>query len=171
MVQFPNNQTSPLYVVEKTPEFKRSNFYDEEFKKRFWSKVAPQQRAEDCLFWTGAVGADGYGVLRLGGRIGGKQVPAHLIAWELQTETEIPEYWRLKNLCGHRNCLNRLHWKPFLPARYYKAVQGTFKGVPASTYQKLVDRNEARDYAVRAPLTDAQTAADNLLSKAGTLWT
>lgn len=72
----------------------------EALKNRFWSKVV---RGPECWEWQAARGADGYGVIKVSGRL----ERSHRVSWFLERGT-----WptgELRHLCGNRGCVRLDH--------------------------------------------------------------
>lgn len=68
-------------------------------------KLAARQRREgNCIVWTGAIGAGGYGAISIGGRAH----PVHRIAWELENEP-IPKGMVVDHRCNNRACFKLSH--------------------------------------------------------------
>lgn len=70
-------------------------------RARFMAKV---DQSGDCWLWTAHVNADGYGVFRFDGQMGG----AHRFAYRLLVGP-IPEGMELDHLCRTRHCVNPAH--------------------------------------------------------------
>lgn len=70
--------------------------------ERFWEKV---EKAEGCWLWTGALGANGYGVTFLDGKI----KRAHRVSWLMATGTEVPSNLDCCHKCDNRRCVNPDH--------------------------------------------------------------
>lgn len=70
-------------------------------RARFMAKV---DQSGDCWLWTAHVNADGYGVFRFDGQMGG----AHRFAWRLLVG-EVPDGMELDHLCRVRHCVNPAH--------------------------------------------------------------
>ena len=62
------------------------------------------ERVGECLIWTGAKGADGYGLIRVRGKV----TRAHRYAWEL-ARGEIGPGVFLDHSCGNRACIELAH--------------------------------------------------------------
>src|SRR3954463_6846856 len=76
--------------------------------ERFWPKVT---FSDTCWLWTGAIDSNGYGNF---GMSGGRTIKAHKWAWE-DANGPVPDGLHLdhvKELCGHRNCVNPGHLEP-----------------------------------------------------------
>jgi len=71
-------------------------------KLRFWRQV--DRLDSGCWLWTGSKNVDGYGHLR----IGGKLVKAHRFSWEI-IKGEIPREYELWHLCFDNACVNPSH--------------------------------------------------------------
>jgi len=67
----------------------------------------------DCVLWTGAVKADGYGKRK----VGGVDYLAHRYAYE-QAVGPIPSGMQLHHTCGERLCLNPAHMRPITVAEH-----------------------------------------------------
>ena len=70
-------------------------------RARFMAKV---DQSGDCWLWTAHVNADGYGVFRFDGQMGG----AHRFAYRLLVGP-IHEGMELDHLCRTRHCVNPAH--------------------------------------------------------------
>jgi hypothetical protein len=76
--------------------------------ERFWPRVSGQDDPDACWLWTGAIGDQGYGRIRLpDGRVG----YAHRVALEL-AGIEIPKGLQADHLCETRACVNAAHLEP-----------------------------------------------------------
>lgn len=73
--------------------------------KSFWDRV--EKQAEGCWLWTGPMGNDGYGRLRVGGW-NGKRVRAHRHAYEL-VRGPIPDGAEVCHRCDVPRCINPEH--------------------------------------------------------------
>jgi hypothetical protein len=70
----------------------------------FWSRL---ESRGDCLIWTGARNADGYGITSYQN----KTLSAHRLAY-FYTYGEFPENKMLDHLCRNRPCANPEHLEP-----------------------------------------------------------
>jgi hypothetical protein len=70
----------------------------------FWERVERSGDVDPCWLWRGAVGANGYGALR----VHGKQWAAHRFAWEL-THGPIPAGFWVLHHCDNPLCVNPAH--------------------------------------------------------------
>jgi hypothetical protein len=110
---------------------------------RFWEKV---QKTQTCWLWTSATNGHGYGVLRLGGRLG-KSLKAHRLSWQFH-HGEIPEGKQICHRCDIRHCVNPSHL--FLGTKKDNMEDASQKG-------RLKGRNVARGENVhQAKLTEIQ---------------
>jgi len=76
---------------------------------RFYEKVdSSQYGPAGCHVWRGALGADGGGRFRVGGRHG-RTVLAYRLAWELHAGCSIPEGMEVRHRCDARECVNPAH--------------------------------------------------------------
>lgn len=73
---------------------------------RFWRHVAHGEGL-DCWPWSGYRNDDGYGQVRVDGKVRG----AHRVAWEI-LRGEIPDGLELDHLCRNRACVNPWHLDP-----------------------------------------------------------
>lgn len=73
---------------------------------RLWRRVQ-KNRPDDCWLWLGTDNGHGYGVIGVGGRIGG-QTYVHRVAWELE-RGPIPDGLEVDHLCRTRSCVNPRH--------------------------------------------------------------
>ncbi|MFK0288298.1 HNH endonuclease signature motif containing protein [Streptomyces sp. NPDC090499] len=85
---------------------------------RFWTKVnrsgpisLRREAPGRCWVWTASLRADGYGQFRSGGRVGGRNVRAHRVAYELLVSA-IPDGLVIDHLCRNRACVNPEHLEP-----------------------------------------------------------
>lgn len=72
--------------------------------ERFWAKV---QKTSECWLWTGARMKDGYGHIKVDGRM----VRAHRLSYEM-VNGPIPEGLDLDHLCRVRHCVRPDHLEP-----------------------------------------------------------
>jgi hypothetical protein len=73
---------------------------------RFWSKVDKRGPAE-CWLWTGAVNADGYGVMRPEGQRSGGTIRAHRVSVAL--DGRAPDGLCVLHSCDNPPCVNPAH--------------------------------------------------------------
>lgn len=69
--------------------------------ERFMVKV---DRSGDCHEWQGARSGQGYGYMK----VDGKMVPAHRLAWLIHKGT-IPHGWEVCHSCDNPGCVNIQH--------------------------------------------------------------
>lgn len=74
---------------------------DEDFAKRFWSKV---EKTEECWNWTAAKHGQGYGLIKKGDT----SVRAHRIS-VLMSGREIPDGYNVDHLCRNTSCVRPDH--------------------------------------------------------------
>jgi len=77
---------------------------ESERKSLFWQRVNRQNRGKGCWLWNGSCNKEGYGQLRVNGKI----VKAHRYAWEI-LKGDIPEGWELWRTCLQPSCVNPAH--------------------------------------------------------------
>lgn len=67
----------------------------------------------DCIVWTGAVSANGYGAIGVGSTNDGtsRVVRAHRLAWE-HKRGPVPDGLELDHLCNNRRCVDVDHLEP-----------------------------------------------------------
>lgn len=73
--------------------------------ERFWSKVAIDPAPDACWLWTGATQSNGYGVIRVRGRLG----LAHRMAWRLSHGRPAPGGREIAHTCDVRACVRPSH--------------------------------------------------------------
>ena len=71
-------------------------------KERLEAKSAPQPNG--CIYWTGAITTDGYGLIRYGKRLIGAHRASHLVYLG-----EIPAGKHVCHRCDVRHCINPAH--------------------------------------------------------------
>ena len=86
--------------------------------ERFWARV---EQSGDCWSWTGAKNDQGYGQIRVDGRI----VYAHRFSYELHLGS-IPSGLQIDHLCRNRGCVRPDHLEPVTSA------ENTHRGEPAN---------------------------------------
>lgn len=69
--------------------------------KRFWAKVA---KGPGCWHWVGAPTAQGYGLIRYGG----KYRTAHRVSYEINV-APLPDGMQIDHACRNRMCVNPDH--------------------------------------------------------------
>lgn len=104
----------------------------------FWSHVALLDDSEDtCWIWVGAMRDDGRGRLWREGR----DMRAHHAGWEIRHGRSLPKNSRLKQECGHPQCVR--HWR--LAGQARKLSRAAVREIVASP---LGARALARKYGV-----------------------
>jgi hypothetical protein len=80
-------------------------------ERRYWKKVQlcahGFQCRECCWEWVGAKHGQGYGILR----IDGKLKKSHRIGWELYNNRAIPDGWQINHDCNNTQCNQPGHLK------------------------------------------------------------
>lgn len=71
---------------------------------RFWAKV---DKTPTCWLWTGAINGNGYGHIKIDGRMLG----AHRVSYELAGRS-IPAGLDIDHLCRVHRCVNPAHLEP-----------------------------------------------------------
>lgn len=79
---------------------------------RLYLNCVPAQNG--CIVYTGKLDRHGYGWIRQGGRKanGGRDLPAHRVAYELQFDTTIPADLVARHTCDNPACRNPYHIEP-----------------------------------------------------------
>ena len=70
-----------------------------------------------CLFWTGAHSAAGYGLASWTQNGKTQNRVAHRLSYELHV-APIPEGYELHHICGHRCCVKPTHLVPLSPSEH-----------------------------------------------------
>lgn len=70
-------------------------------EQRFWAKV---RKTDECWVWTASVNGDGYGQIKVDGRLR----KAHRLAWEM-TNGPIPKGMHIDHRCANPLCVNPAH--------------------------------------------------------------
>jgi hypothetical protein len=97
---------------------KRPPLTDEDYVRRFWSRV-DRRGPDECWLWLGTLCSTGYGQFWFPPR----KPLAHRLAYEL-TFGPIPDGLTLDHLCYVRNCVNPAHLEPVpLEVNYRRAVE------------------------------------------------
>jgi len=78
--------------------------WDREVLGKFLDKLEILEDRSKCWLWEGCVGNDGYGLIRVGGKI----VYVHRLAYTIFVG-EIPEGKCILHSCDVRNCCNPIH--------------------------------------------------------------
>lgn len=78
----------------------------ERLRSRFWGRV-DKKGLDECWKWDGAVSAQGYGRISIGGRGGGMH-QAHRVAYQLE-RGKIPPGLSILHSCDNRLCVNPHH--------------------------------------------------------------
>lgn len=85
-------------------EFKKATKRHRGKRGDFWSKVDKTSAPDGCWPWTGSMGSQGYGEVRVNKRL----VKAHRHAWELANEP-IPEGLVVCHRCDNTRCCRPDH--------------------------------------------------------------
>lgn len=75
-------------------------------QKRFWTKVEQNKSNEECWSYLGARDRDNYGIF---GKINGKNMRAHRVAFVLAYNTDIPNGLLCCHKCDNPSCVNPNH--------------------------------------------------------------
>ena len=86
----------------------------------------------DCIVWTGATTSDGYGQLRVNGRV----ARAHRWAWERENGP-IPDDMVIDHTCFERSCVNTRHLRLATRAQNNANRSGAMpgRGIPRGVYR------------------------------------
>lgn len=136
-----------------------THLLDERAVARFWSKVVPKG---DCLLWTAALDADGYGRFSLGREM----VPAHQVSFLLKVGRLPDQTLDLDHTCRIRKCVavphleevsHRVNTQRGLVGKYvHKLRTHCLKGHALSGANLLLEKN--REVVVRRCLACKQAA-------------
>ena len=77
-----------------------------------------------CWAWTGTRGRNGYGQVRVKGRL----QYAHRVSYELATGTPLPGGVELDHLCRNRACVNPIHLEPVSKTENVRRGLSSFDG-------------------------------------------
>lgn len=97
-----------------------------------------------CLIWTRALNGDGYGDLRVNGRM----VMAHRYAWE-RVNGPIPDGMEVDHLCWERSCVNEEHLRLATRTQNTQNRSGARRG--STTGARGVTRN-GKGYMARVKI-------------------
>ena len=131
----------------------------------FLARTEPLVGDPGCIIWTGGLSRDGYGKLRVNGRM----VPAHRYSWE-RTNGPIPDDRILDHACWERSCVNPEHLRLATRSQNNAYLSGARKGrsLPRGVarhrngYQASVGVNGRRIYAGTFPTIErAEIAVKN----------
>lgn len=89
----------------------------------FLARTEPIVGDPGCIIWTGATNRDGYGRLRVNGRM----VYAHRYAWERE-HGPIPDGMVIDHRCFERSCVNAEHLRPATVSQNNANRSGANKG-------------------------------------------
>lgn len=104
---------NPDHLVIKPRGSRRRSYRksDEEYSRRFWSRVNIGNQ-DECWEWQGGLSPYGYGRYCIGdSRKPGCHVQAHRFAYEDKVGP-IPEGLVLDHLCANQRCVNPSHLEP-----------------------------------------------------------
>lgn len=108
----------------------------------FLARTEPLVGDPGCIIWTGGLSRDGYGKLRVNGRM----VPAHRYSWE-RTNGPIPDDRILDHACWERSCVNPEHLRLATRSQNNAYLSGARSGrmhdLPRGVYRN------GRGYAAR----------------------
>lgn len=98
-----------------------------DFQTRFASKLSPQPNG--CVHWLGSVAkSTGYGQLWRDGR----NVGAHVVAWEIAQGRSVPDGLEVDHVCRNRLCVNAAHLEAVTHAENIRRSPLTFGGINAA---------------------------------------
>jgi hypothetical protein len=121
--------------------------------ERFWTRV---EKGADCWLWTGDIGQEGYGNLRVAKRGPGSSLKAHRVSYELNVGP-IPPGFAVMHTCDVRPCVNPDHLRTgtWADNNRDKAAKGrSAKGETHGTHTHPESWQGERH--ARAKLTEAQ---------------
>ena len=102
-------------------------------EEAFLARTEPIVGDPGCLIWTGSLNSDGYGGLRVNGRM----VRAHRYAWERELGP-IPDGMEVDHECWERSCVNVDHLRLATHAENTWNLSGVRKnggGLPRGVYR------------------------------------
>lgn len=88
-----------------TPWFQASGFTRQRGTDRFWRKVAKPAPPDACWTWLNGRSGSGYGVFRWRGKV----VYAHVLAWRLVHNTDVPAGMVVRHSCDNPLCCRPSH--------------------------------------------------------------
>lgn len=109
-------------------------------EEAFLARAEPIVGEPAHIIWTGATNGDGYGVLRVNGRL----VPAHRFAWERE-HGPIPDAMFIDHMCFERLCCNVDHLRLATRAQNQQNRSGAQRG--STTGARGVYRDGDRYFA------------------------